>query len=38
MGPKWEIWKGDLFLGYVYSQHEADDAREAGCTVIDKSI
>lgn len=37
MGPKWEIWKGDLFLGFVYSRQEADDASEAGYRVVDLS-
>lgn len=37
MSPKWEIWQGDLFLGFVYTKQEADDARKAGYTVIDKS-
>lgn len=34
---KYEVWKGDLFIGYVYSEAEADEAWEAGCRVFDLS-
>jgi hypothetical protein len=35
----YEIWDGDLFLYHVDTQHEADEADEAGFTVreIDRS-